>query len=197
LQLDAFQLFQRIGGDAELRAKLLEASGAVQTQAKEILDGPVLPERIHQEAMKKLNAAGSGVGSRLPDGVTDVTSARQWQLSHPGDTSAAGSTVTNYLWLTQTVLRERLDQGVKQVSALTDELSKAKFELLPAGYQLEDYFPWRWHFWGIMASAALLSLGAPFWFNILKSLSSLRPALAKRIDETSAVAGAQAGGGTK
>src|SRR6185503_15030850 len=30
-------------------------------------------------------------------------------------------------------------------------------------------------FWGILASAALLSLGAPFWFNMLKTLSNLRP----------------------
>jgi hypothetical protein len=34
------------------------------------------------------------------------------------------------------------------------------------------------HFWGMATSAALLSLGAPFWFNLLKTLSNLRPILA-------------------
>jgi hypothetical protein len=29
-------------------------------------------------------------------------------------------------------------------------------------------------------AAALLSLGAPFWFNALKTLSNLRPVLANR-----------------
>jgi hypothetical protein len=33
---------------------------------------------------------------------------------------------------------------------------------------------------GLLVAAALLSLGAPFWFNTLKNLSSLRPLLATR-----------------
>ena len=39
------------------------------------------------------------------------------------------------------------------------------------------------HRLGILASALLLSLGAPFWFNILKSLSSLRSSVASNISE--------------
>lgn len=40
--------------------------------------------------------------------------------------------------------------------------------------------PRRPHFWGILASAALLALGAPFWFNALKTLGSLRPIVARK-----------------
>jgi hypothetical protein len=36
------------------------------------------------------------------------------------------------------------------------------------------------HFWGVLASAALLSMGAPFWFNALKTLGNLRPMLASK-----------------
>jgi hypothetical protein len=32
----------------------------------------------------------------------------------------------------------------------------------------------------LLVAAALLSLGAPFWFNILKTLSNLRPLVATR-----------------
>ena len=35
---------------------------------------------------------------------------------------------------------------------------------------------------GIIMSALLLSLGAPFWFNALRTLSSLRPILAGTAD---------------
>jgi hypothetical protein len=31
--------------------------------------------------------------------------------------------------------------------------------------------------------AGLLSLGAPYWFNLLKNLASLRPALSKLVGE--------------
>jgi hypothetical protein len=36
---------------------------------------------------------------------------------------------------------------------------------------------------GIIVSAALLGLGAPFWFSLLKNLTTLRPALAQAIDD--------------
>jgi hypothetical protein len=32
---------------------------------------------------------------------------------------------------------------------------------------------------GIVAMAAFLSLGSPFWYNVLKGLTSLRPMIAK------------------
>ena len=36
------------------------------------------------------------------------------------------------------------------------------------------------YFLGVLITAALLSLGAPFWFNVLKSLANLRPILASK-----------------
>jgi hypothetical protein len=33
---------------------------------------------------------------------------------------------------------------------------------------------------GLLVAAALLSLGAPFWFNALKTLANLRPLVATR-----------------
>ena len=39
------------------------------------------------------------------------------------------------------------------------------------------------HLLGILATAGLLALGAPFWFNLLKNLTSLRPALATLIEK--------------
>ena len=40
-------------------------------------------------------------------------------------------------------------------------------------------FSWK-YFFGVLATAGLLSLGAPFWFNALRSLSNLRPILANK-----------------
>ncbi len=39
------------------------------------------------------------------------------------------------------------------------------------------------HLVGILATAGLLALGAPFWFNLLKNLMSLRPAVATLIEK--------------
>ena len=42
------------------------------------------------------------------------------------------------------------------------------------------------HLWGMLITAGLLSLGAPYWYNILKNLTSLRPAMAKLIGQEEA-----------
>lgn len=47
--------------------------------------------------------------------------------------------------------------------------------------------PWAAHYLvhliGVLMTAGLLTLGAPFWFNLLKNLTSLRPALAGLIEK--------------
>lgn len=39
------------------------------------------------------------------------------------------------------------------------------------------------HLIGVLMTAGLLTLGAPFWFNLLKNLTSLRPALASLVEK--------------
>ena len=36
------------------------------------------------------------------------------------------------------------------------------------------------HFWGMVVSVLFLSLGAPFWFNVLKNVTSLRSVVAQK-----------------
>ena len=81
-----------------------------------------------------------------------------------------------------------------KLADLTRGVSATGFEFIPVGY-------WRWpaagcwqgsacniirHLPGIALFAALLTLGAPYWFNILKNLASLRPALARAIGQEEA-----------
>lgn len=39
------------------------------------------------------------------------------------------------------------------------------------------------HFLGMLVTALFLSLGAPFWFNMLRNMSNLRPILAGKVDK--------------
>jgi hypothetical protein len=41
------------------------------------------------------------------------------------------------------------------------------------------------HLLGTLASVFLLSLGAPFWFNALKQMSNLKPAITSKIEKES------------
>jgi hypothetical protein len=97
-----------------------------------------------------------------------------------------------------------------QALTLRGVLGGTGFQLVPDPYHSWDVSPW-WptpvwagvrfatlknlirnvfrvrpanlHFWGILFSAGLLSLGAPFWYNALKSLSALKPTLANKEDQ--------------
>ena len=59
-------------------------------------------------------------------------------------------------------------------------------DLIPSPYPLISKGEWSWpkrRLLGILVSAALLSLGAPFWYNALKSLTNLRPTLANAVEK--------------
>jgi hypothetical protein len=71
---------------------------------------------------------------------------------------------------------------------LRSMLKDKQLQLIPDPYPHPFYTYWKpsWtHLWGVVASAALLSMGAPFWFNMLKTLANLRPVLANKEQEKS------------
>lgn len=183
LQLDAFRLVGQISSDPELRSKLVASSKAIEKQAEDILQDAVSPESVGQEAVKRLRSKTAETAKQLPAGVDTAAKANEWLQAHPNDDAKTIDAVRQYWELTQTVSQEKLDRGTKQFAALTDVLSKSNFQLVPDPYRWENCWPVHLHFWGILASAALLSLGAPFWFNLLKSLSNLRPVLASAVDK--------------
>ncbi len=61
-------------------------------------------------------------------------------------------------------------------------LESPSLQLIPTPYQFLYIESWR-SFAGMLVTAILLSLGAPFWFNTLKSLASLRPVVARKQDQ--------------
>ena len=151
LHLDTFHLLSQLASGADARARLASASDAIQRTA---------------EATGAAPPAG-GAGAYQAD------------------------------------LRRLADQA----QTLTGLLRDSGFQLVPDPYHTWDLSPWYpapiwagWHlrtlanvgraalltrpanlhFWGILFSAGLLSLGAPFWYNALKGLSALKPIVADR-----------------
>jgi len=74
----------------------------------------------------------------------------------------------------------------KAFADLKASIDSTGFELLPSGWFARwpaEKFWWFNHLFGLALSAGLLTLGAPFWFNLLKNLMSLRPALASLVEK--------------
>jgi hypothetical protein len=95
------------------------------------------------------------------------------------------------------------DDGAKQflksrqemAATLKDDLAKTGFDLVPASFlgrwddpqRASDLYSRLGQFWphllGVLITAGFLTLGPPFWFNLLKNLMSLRPAVAGLIEK--------------
>jgi hypothetical protein len=74
----------------------------------------------------------------------------------------------------------------KTFADLKAKIDSAGFELLPPGWfgrWPKDQRWWFNHLFGLALTAGLLTLGAPFWFNLLKNLMNLRPAVATLIEK--------------
>ncbi len=78
------------------------------------------------------------------------------------------------------------DAQKKAFADLTARIDSTGFELLPSGWFARwptEKLWWFNHSFGLALSAGLLTLGAPFWFNLLKNLTSLRPAVASLVEK--------------
>ena len=181
LHLDGFRLLTQLSTDAELRARLVASADALARKADETL-APTATGEMHIQAMRDfIHGHPAELGALAePSGFTDLAGAKAWlttQLQTAGIANAEA-------WLAQ--YESALSQALLRASAaslrsILDD--KLKFQLIPDPYPQPFYNYWTpsWlHLWGVIASAALMSLGAPFWFNVLKSMSNLRPVVAQK-----------------
>lgn len=74
-------------------------------------------------------------------------------------------------------------QARQQLADLQKQLDATEFEIFAQGWDKVSFA-------GLAMTAVFLSLGAPFWFNALRELSSLRPSIARVVDPQSGQNGA-------
>ena len=192
LQLDAFQLIQRLSSDPEARAKLVANAAPMTQQAQKLLDeaNPASVE-VYTEVLPQLQAKYPGLPPSLnsPPTVTSVGDLAVWfkiQLANTTFSNQTAVIAADYQHFAQAATRRRLDDWSQEFGDLESRFSKSGIALIPSPYPglCSGAWSWPWqHLLGIFASAALLSLGAPFWFNLLKSLANLRPALAQQVEK--------------
>src|SRR5262249_35686140 len=145
---------------------------------------------------KAFQAATVNIAGDKPKHIPSREWAVRWIEDHMKDDPKKDSVVQDF--------QLKVDTGLKgdaqallldHAASIRGTLDFSGFKLIPDPYHPADFWPgsrvgplptgWDYwwppknlHFWGILFSAGLLSLGAPFWFNMLKSLSSLRPIVA-------------------
>ncbi len=199
LQLSTFDVWERLSKDSQARAKLVAMSGVIADQANEILDADLpLSAGFHQKVLdsmgkddayaddlKKLKA-----GSPPPEQFASSPAIYAFLKKQLGDGSAAF--IEAYRNARLELAGENLDAIVTKNQSIVNSFDQVGFPLIDPDYPTTfgAFVGYRdkqgnvnfKRFFGLLVTAGLLSLGAPFWFNTLKSLASLRPVLANRVD---------------
>jgi hypothetical protein len=176
--LDAFRLFSQLSTDAELRAKIAASADALTNKAGEIIstEGKDVPG-LYSEAMKDLQEKEAAVNAlgRIPRYQTQQQ-YEEWLRTGLQNNTNLSDFIAQYELLVQTKLGTAMERLQNQAISLKSIFEESQVQLWPQPY------PPNWNkdnLWGILICAALLSLGAPFWFNTLKDLLNFRSAVAR------------------
>lgn len=199
-QWDAVEIFKQVSGpNNALRDALVkkaadvikEAEGRVSLadRSTDVSVSGGLLERI-QEAW---NESEKGKESKITD-LTSIKSVSQMRdgLPKQGDLAKDTAVAQAFDVVSETAIKKYYEDQARTIQSLA---SVAGFEFIPqkmfARWPIQkakdgkSNCPYADHVLGMLIFAALLGLGAPFWFNLLKNLSNLRPALASLLDATS------------
>src|SRR6266480_1930339 len=196
LQLDTGDIYRQLHDQPKLVDALVESAPGFVEQGGKILDSSDTSayhaylfwlEKHPSFELKPLPASGTAkayhdaLEALLKEKSVKPEDAAAW-LAEYDDLQTKGA---------QAFLQSRQ----KSVTTLKDDIEKTGFTLVPAGFmarwddpqrargfcsRLGQFWP---HLFGVFVTAGLLTLGAPFWFNLLKNLMSLRPAVANLIEK--------------
>ncbi len=193
MHIDALALFKGLLTDDQLRTTLISSADAISKQAEGILGTSSRVPAAYSSAMKTLREGTEPEAQKYADLVKSLPEppltfassidAETWLRQNLKPPTQADQIVEAY----QKILSQTLSTAVVKLSDqfrnIDEALGQSEFQLIESPYKPRDYFdswPKNRHFWGILGTAILLSLGAPFWFNTLKSLTNLRPIVAQK-----------------
>jgi hypothetical protein len=185
LQLDTVEIFRFVSSNKPARDKLVAQAGVVEAQAARVLgdSSSVLKDALKDWSEKQTDPAIKSALARIEVKDTDTREEVQAKVIKAlnGETPIDG-----FDSIVNAAAARRVEKQAANFKTVKADLDKTGFDVFP---QTE----WRWekgwwngcrqHFWGILFSVGLLSLGAPFWYNALKNLTNLKSVVAQNISK--------------
>jgi hypothetical protein len=181
--LNSIVLISDLYGNATLRNALVGGGQQISGTAATVLDSQnTLAAKFTASLQKALQNAN--IAAPQPPAIQTTAAGIAWiQANVPAAQVAAVTADFNSI---STAASQQFIQDLAQnATTVISASSKAGFDVLkfrwPANWWAAKFTGWGLgYFGGVLITAALLSLGAPFWFNALKSMTNLRPILASK-----------------
>ena len=201
LQLDSVEIFKLVSSNRAVREKLIAQSAGVSAQAENAFrDSKAVLQKAYDSWRDKTEPAVQAAVASIKVDPNDtrgkLTDRIESALASVPGRDAALKSFNDML--DKTAL-DILKAEAGDYAALRADFDNTGFDLFPKSDKGRWGNGW-WrdgsqnHRWGILFSVGLLSLGAPFWYNALKNLVSLRSSVAQNISREQKSNQAQTGG---
>ena len=179
--IDSIQLLKDLSLDPALRASLIQMSDSALARAEGIVGG----ETVAEIALKATIEQRPGHNIELPTQIKTEKEGLAWLQVTFKDDPKLLDLLKIYAQQFQETTKRKLKEFANNALELKTELEKSQLSFLTLRElslnpvkNYDSFLEWV----GVLISAALLSLGAPFWYNLLRNLSTLRPVLAGKVD---------------
>src|ERR1700674_38147 len=201
LQLDAIKLYRQLESDDAYRTALVGSAAVVQKQAQDLKEhADKAAEAANKDGAKAdfdfLKNAAEDVRKQAAQLDKDVPQGFQlFPVSYPKNLwEWLGLAKPHHSDSGATALASAPNKSDNSATTITPTptstaTATATPTATPAGagfFSCENLDFNIGHLLGMLFFAALLSLGAPYWFNLLKTLTSFRPLLAQEVDKDKA-----------
>jgi hypothetical protein len=182
---NSISLVKKIYTHSDLRDKLVSASPQMTELAKKLVPEDAKNNAdVAQTALTKLftgavNTAlvtAKATADMPPSGLRNADEGNAWIKQHVADQTQQTAVLAAFKTEADTQIETLVKEDAKNAAQIHDVLTSSGFEVFGVHWDS----PWYAQIPGVLVTAAFLSLGAPFWFNLLKSLTNLRPTLANK-----------------
>lgn len=181
-QVSTPSLLSKLSTDAQWRAQVLNATGTVLQQTESALQKLAKYEDVTEIALVQLAEAHPDIAIALEEaggqGTTKQDLLNEVELileDHPQKQEISAE----YSKILDNLLMEKRNESQEVVDDMLQQLAYLDIEPWPndMSFYISSGRPKLGNWIGVLITTVLLSLGAPFWFNILKDLVNLKEAL--------------------
>jgi hypothetical protein len=186
LQLDTVEIFKLVTSNKAVRDKLVTQAGVVEAQAARVLGGSnsVLTDALQDWRAKQTDPA---IASLLDGIKVEDTDTRESVRKKVATVLGGKKPINDFDAMVNAAAIQRVKEQAGDFNTIKADFERTGFDLFPREnrFRWGKYWGegWNGHRLGVLFSVGLLSLGAPFWYNALKNLTSLRSAVAQNISK--------------
>ena len=184
MHLDALAVFRDIQRDRDTRARLAVMSSTLLEESPGVLERVDGLRQKYLAVIQDLLARERGRfndAAAITEPPASRSAAEQWIDDHARSDDDRKALKGQFTTALNARIEGDFERAIDRFNTTRADLAATGLSLYPdQSHRVGDYFSRGSHFWGIVASVLLLSLGAPFWFNMLKNVSSLRTVVAQQ-----------------